>query len=46
MGLFTRMMHGLASGVAGEKIIMTDATWLKAHRTAFCLRVKKGGVDD
>ena len=42
MGVFTRMMHGLASEAAHEKTIMIDATYLKAHRTASSLRVKKG----
>ena len=37
------MMHGLASEAADEKTIMIDATYLKAHRTASSLRVKKGG---
>jgi len=42
MGVFTRMMHGLASEAADEKTIMIDATYLKAHRTASSLRVEKG----
>ena len=45
MGVFTRMMHGLASEAADDKTIMIDATYLKAHRTASSLRVKKGGAD-
>lgn len=28
-----------------EKIVMIDATYLKAHRTATSMGVKKGGVD-
>lgn len=44
MGVFTRIMTGLAAETADEKTIMIDATYLKAHRTASSLRVKKGGV--
>ena len=44
MGVFTRIMAGLAAEAADEKTIMIDATSLKAHRTASSLRVKKGGV--
>lgn len=46
MGVFTRIMTGLAAEAADEKTIMIDATYLKAHRTASSLRVKKGGVGD
>lgn len=45
-GVFTRIMTGLAAEAADEKTIMIDATYLKAHRTASSLRVKKGGVGD
>ena len=38
-------MEGLASEAAERKTIMIDATYLKAHRTASSLRVKKGGVE-
>lgn len=38
------MMVGLAAD-HGEKTVMIDATYLKAHRTASSLGVKKGGVD-
>ncbi len=41
-GVFTRMMKGLAAGDAEPKTVMIDATYLKAHRTASSLRVKKG----
>ncbi len=41
-GVFTRMMEGLAAGNAEPKIVMIDASYLKAHRTASSLRVKKG----
>jgi len=41
-GVFTRMMEGLAAKGAEPKTVMIDATYLKAHRTASSLRVKKG----
>ena len=44
MGVFARIMEGLASEAAEPKTIMIDATYLKAHRTASSLRVKKGGA--
>ena len=43
MGVFARMMEGLASEGSEEKVVMIDATYLKAHRTASSLRAKKGG---
>ena len=43
-GVFARIMVGLATERAEHKTIMIDATYLKAHRTASSLRVKKGGV--
>ena len=42
MGVFVRMMEGLAAAGADPKTVMIDATYLKAHRTASSLRVKKG----
>ncbi len=45
MGVFARIMDGLASEAANYKTISIDATYLKAHRTASSLRLKKGGVD-
>lgn len=42
MGVFLRMMEGLAAADADPKTVMNDATYLKAHRTASSLRVKKG----
>ncbi len=45
MGGFARIMEGLASDAAERKTTMIDATYLKAHRTASSLRVKKGGAD-
>jgi len=43
MGVFARMMEGLASDGGEEKVVMIDATYLKAHRTASSLRATKGG---
>ena len=40
--VFLRMMEGLAAAGADSKTVMIDATYLKAHRTASSLRVKKG----
>lgn len=42
-GVFARIMMGLAAESADHKTIMIDATYLKAHRTASSLQVKKGG---
>ena len=42
-GVFARIMVGLVAESAEHKTIMIDATYLKAHRTASSLRVKKGG---
>ncbi len=44
MGVFARMMAGLAAQADAPKTIRIDATFLKAHRTASSLRVKKGGA--
>jgi len=46
MGVFVRMMEGLAAAGAERKTIMIDATYLKAHSTASSLAVKKGSLDD
>ncbi len=43
-GIFARMMTGLAAEYGEEKTVMTDATYLKAHRTATSMGVKKGGA--
>ena len=43
MVVFARMMDGLASEAAVPTTAMIDATYLKAHRTAASLGVKKGG---
>ena len=40
--VFARMMHGLAAEATVPKAVMVDATYLKAQRTASCLRLKKG----
>ena len=40
-GIFARMMAGLAAGHGEEKTVMIDATYLKAHRTATSMGVKK-----
>jgi len=40
MGVFARMMEGLASEGGEEKVAMTNATYLRAHRTAASLRAK------
>ncbi|SEJ72615.1 Transposase [Sphingobium sp. AP50] len=45
-GVFVAMMDGLSAKGAERKTIMIDATYLKAHRTASSLRVKKGIQDD
>lgn len=42
MGVFARMMEGLASEGTERKTVMIDGTYLKAHRTASSLRAKKG----
>jgi len=41
-GVFTRMMEGLSAQRAEPQTVMIDATYLKAHRTASSLGVKKG----
>ena len=41
--MFTRIMEGLAAADAEPKTVMINATYLKVHRTAPSLRVKKGG---
>ena len=39
------MMEGLAAAGAEPKTVMIDATYLKAHRTASSLQVKRGISD-
>ena len=41
-GVFARIMEGLAAEAAAPKTVMIDATYLKAHRTASSLAVKRG----
>jgi len=43
-GIFAQMMVGLATDHGETKTVMIDATYLKAHRTATSMGVKKGGV--
>lgn len=43
-GVFAQIMMGLAAEHGEEKTVMIDATYLKAHRTATSMGVKKGGV--
>ena len=43
-GVFARIMAGLAAAHGEQKTVMIDATYLKAHRTASSLRVKKGAL--
>ncbi|WP_409020576.1 IS5 family transposase [Brevundimonas vesicularis] len=43
-GVFIRMMQGLSGAQSERRTVMIDATYLKAHRTASSLRVKKGGL--
>ena len=42
--MFARIIEGLAAQAAVHKTFMIDATYLKAHRTASSLRLKKEGV--
>ena len=39
------MVAGLATDTDQQKTEMIEATYLKAHRTATSMGVKKGGVD-
>lgn len=43
MGVFARMMAGLAAEADAPKTVMIDATYRKAHRTASSPRSKQGG---
>ncbi len=38
------MMEGLAAAGADPRTVMIEATYLKAHRTASSLAVKKGAL--
>ncbi len=46
MGVFARIMEGLAAEETDRSTIMLDATYLRAHHTASSLRLKKGGQTD
>jgi transposase len=41
-GVFAQILMGLATQEPEEKTVMIDATYLKTHRTATSLQVKKG----
>ena len=43
MGIFARIMEGLASEGGEQKVVMIDATDLKAHRTGLSLGVQTYG---
>ena len=45
MGIFAQILMGLAEQAPDTTTISIDATYLKAHRTASSLRLKKGGED-
>ena len=45
MGIFARIMAGLAADAPDNKTISIDAIYLKAHRTASSLGLNKGGAD-
>ena len=45
MAVFVRIMMGLAGQAPDNRTISIDATYLKAHRTASSLWLKKGGED-
>lgn len=40
-GVFMRMMDGLSGAKTERRTVMIDAAYLKAHRTASSLRVKR-----
>ncbi|CTQ51293.1 Transposase [Jannaschia donghaensis] len=44
MGVFARIMVGLAAEASDNRTISIDATYLNTHRTAPSLRSKKGGA--
>ena len=45
-GVFIRFMEGLSVAQTERRTVVIDATYLKAHRTASSLRVKKGALGD
>lgn len=44
LGVFAAIMNGLAAEDADNKTISIDATYLKTHRAASSLGLKKGGA--
>ena len=46
LGVFVRMLEGLAAQSGSDGMLMVDATHLKVHRTAAGLRLKRGDPDD
>ena len=44
LGVFARMMEGLATEGGEVRVVMIDATYLKAHRMALTLRVEREGT--
>lgn len=44
MGVFATIMTELSAHVQRTEIVMIDATYVKTHRTASSLSVKKGGA--
>jgi len=45
VGVFARFMEGFATEAIGSKTVSIDATYLKVHRTASSLSVRKGEVN-
>ena len=45
-GVVVRTLEGLSGAHTERRTVMIDATYLKAHRTASSLRVKKGASGD
>jgi hypothetical protein len=43
MGVFGRVIEGLASESTEQKTVMIEATYLQAHRTASSLQAQKRG---
>ncbi|AML51715.1 transposase [Falsihalocynthiibacter arcticus] len=46
LGVFAQILAGLSAEIPDNKTLSIDATYLKAHRTASSLRLKKRGVVD
>ena len=45
MGVVAKIMRALVAEGTETTTVMIGATYLKAHRTASSLRLKKGGLD-